>query len=341
MQRLQPEGGVRTFRALRVEESVAGEDAKYTATVKERSTDDLPEGELLIRVQYSSVNYKDALSARGNRGVTRSYPHTPGIDAAGIVVASDNEDFAVGDEVIVIGFDLGMDTAGGFGQYISVPAEWAVCLPEGLSLRESMVIGTAGFTAALSVDKLLQNGLGPEQGQVLVTGATGGVGSYAVALLASLGYEVCALTGKSSAHDFLKQLGAAQVMEREALAESSGRPLLKEQWAGAVDVVGGSILFNVIKSLKYGGSVACCGLVGAPDFNATVFPFILRGVNLLGVDSVNLPIERKHDVWNELAGDWKIANLNNLASEVSFDGLPEALDNIYRGRAVGRTVLKL
>jgi len=326
------------FSALQVEE--LGEK-KFESQIVERDIDDLPAGEVLIQVQYSSLNYKDALSASGNRSVTRNYPHTPGIDAAGTVVSSSTTDFSAGDEVIVIGYDLGMNTAGGFGQYIRVPGDWVVKCPGGLSLRSSMILGTAGFTAALCVEKLRANGIDPTRGSVLVTGATGGVGIIAVALLARLGYTVVASTAKASAHALLQDLGASEIIDRESLSEAVSRPLLKEQWAGAVDVVGGDTLFNVVKSLQYGGSVACCGLVQSPLFAASVLPFILRGVNLLGVDSVALPLRTKAAVWEKLATEWKLENLEPLCHEIGYKELQSSLDCLLQGKATGRFVLNL
>lgn len=329
------------FNVEEVAEGGKGEKTVYKRSLIERKVSDLPAGDVLIRVAFSSLNFKDALSASGNKGVTRQYPHTPGIDAAGVVAESQSADFKPGDEVIVIGYDLGMNTAGGFGQFIRVPAGWIVKRPAGISLEESMVVGTAGFTAALCVDKLLQNGLSPEQGPVLVTGASGGVGSFAVALLAQLGYSVTAMTGSASSHDFLRKLGAAEIISRDDYTESSSRPMLKEVWAGAVDVVGGDILFNVVKSLKYGGSVACCGLVASPLFQASVFPFILRGVNLLGVDSVNLPLDHKRQLWNKLAGNWKLEHLAELETRIGMNQLSDALDSVLKGQSTGRLVLNL
>lgn len=331
----------RAFRAWQVNEIKEGDQTIYTGSLVERIVADLPAGDVLVQVAWSSINFKDALSAHGNKGVTRNYPHTPGIDAAGVVAASASDRFNVGDEVIVIGYDLGMNTPGGFGEYIRVPASWVVRLPTGLNLRQSMVIGTAGFTAALCVEKLLHNGLDPVQGPVLVTGASGGVGSFAVALLAHLGFEVVAVTGSASAHDFLRELGATRIIDRAELTSVSAKPLLAETWAGAVDVVGGDILFNVIKSLKYGASVACCGLVASPAFQATVFPFILRGVNLLGVDSVNLPLADKQRVWQRLATDWKLKDLDKLETVVDFQGLDQALKTVLHGASSGRLVLDL
>lgn len=326
------------FKALQIEE--VG-DKKFQSKLVERDIEELPDGDVLIEVRYSSLNYKDALSASGNKAVTRQYPHTPGVDAAGIVVSSNDGNIAKGDEVIVTGYDLGMNTAGGFGQYIRVPSAWVVKCPAGLSLRDSMILGTAGFTAALCVEKLLSNGVNPENGGVLVTGASGGVGVVAVALLSKLGYEVVASTGKSSAADFLTGLGAKEVIDRASLSEINSRPLLKEQWAGAVDVVGGDTLFNVIKSLKYGGSVACCGLVQSPVFEASVLPFILRGVNLLGVDSVELPLQVKANLWDKLASEWKLGDLESLCNEISFDELESCLASVLNGESTGRYLLNL
>jgi len=301
----------------------------------------LPEGDVVIEVHYSSINYKDALSSSGNRGVTRTYPHTPGIDAAGIVTSSSSDDFKVGDQVVVVGYDLGMNTPGGFGQFIRVPADWVINLPESMSLKESMILGTAGFTAALCIEKLLQNGVEPSHGPVLVTGATGGVGIVAVSLLSKLGFSVTASTSKESAHELLKDLGATELMDRSELSEETAKPMHREQWAAAVDVVGGSTLFNVVKSLKYGGSVAACGLVQSPIFQASVLPFILRGVNLLGVDSVFLPIETKRRVWEKLGDQWKLENLDALCTEIEFSNLDLSLATVLKGGATGRFVLNL
>ena len=327
-----------SFKALQISEIA---DKTFKAAIIRRSVDDLPAGEILIRVHFSSINYKDALSASGNKGVTRQYPHTPGIDAAGVVESSADKSFKAGDSVIVTGYDLGMNTAGGFGQYIRVPAQWVVKCPQSLDARESMIIGTAGFTAALCIEKLLNNGLKPDSGPVLVTGATGGVGMFAVALLHKLGFKVVASTGKQSAHDDLRALGASQVIDRSELAEQNPKPLLKEQWAGAVDVVGGDTLAHVLKTVHYGGSVACCGLVQSPSLATTVLPFILRGINLLGVDSVQLPLETKAALWAKLATDWKLSNLDALCHEIGFDQLESALHTVLKGGANGRYILNL
>ena len=325
------------FRAFRVEKT---EDRQFVRSIVTREVDDLPEGELLIDVAWSALNYKDALSAIGNPGVTRNYPHTPGIDAAGTVVESASSDFSPGDAVIVCGFDLGMNTPGGFGQRIRVPADWAIAMPDGLDARTSIILGTAGFTAALSVDKLEAAGMTTGGGPVLVTGATGGVGSIAVTLLATLGYEVHAVTGKASRHEFLHSLGASAILTREEAAAGAEKALLKPTWGGAIDTVGGPILFNVIKALRYNASVAACGLVASPELPATVFPFILRGVNLLGVDSVVPPMEKKRELWNRLAGPWRL-DLEPLVVPLTLDTLSDAIDTILKGEMAGRGLVNL
>ena len=326
-----------SFEALRVSETA---ENNFESAIVKRSVSDLPQNDMLIKVSYSSLNFKDALSASGNKGVTRKYPHTPGIDAAGVVVSSISEKFEAGDEVIVTGYDLGMNTDGGFGQYISVPSNWVVPLPSNLGLRESMVLGTAGLTAGLSVKKLIDSGLAPGSGDILVTGATGGVGVLAIALLRKLGFSVTASTGKSSEITFLDALGA-QVIDRAELSEVSPKPLLRERWGGAIDVVGGETLVNILKQIKYGGSVAVCGLVESPSFAPTVLPFILRGVNLLGIDSVEIPLAAKHSVWNKFSADWKIDNLENLATEISMAELSDKLKLLLAGKARGRYVLNM
>ena len=325
------------FKAFWVEK---GEKAFATSIIS-RDVDELPAGDLLVEVRYSSLNYKDGLSATGRPGVTRNYPHTPGIDAAGIVLESSVDTFSPGDEIIAIGFDLGMNTPGGFGQRIRIPAGWATPLPVGLTLEQSMVLGTAGFTAALCVDKLEGVGMTPASGPVLVTGATGGVGSVAVMLLSQLGYTVHAVTGKPLQHGFLRDIGATEIVSREAALEGANRPLLRETWGGAVDTVGGDILFNAVKSLKYGASLAACGLVASPAFSGTVLPFILRHVNLLGIDSVELAIERKTALWRKLGGDWKMDELDALKRPLRLEGLSSAINSILAGEMVGRSVLDL
>ena len=327
-----------TYKAFEVREET---EKNFVGTIVEKSALELAEGSVSIEVCYSSVNYKDALSASGSKAVTREYPHVPGIDAAGTVLASTDSNFAVGDEVVVTGYDLGMNTAGGFGQQVTVPGGWVTKLPVGLSLRDSMVLGTAGLTAGLCVNKLLLNGITPEAGKVLVTGATGGVGIIACALLVKLGFEVVASTGKLAETAKLTALGVSEVISREAFSEENPRPMLKESYAAAVDVAGGTTLVNVIKSLSYGGSVAACGLVDSPALSATVLPFILRGVNLLGVDSVELPLDQKQQIWNQFANEWALTDIDSLAETIVLAELPAVLAKVLAGGAVGRYVLYL
>lgn len=327
-----------TFRALVVEKSA---DKQFLRGIRERSLADLPEGDLLVRVHYSSLNYKDALSATGHPGVTRRFPHTPGIDAAGEVVSCGSGVFSAGDRVIVTSYDLGMETDGGFGQYIRVPSSWAVRLPGELTLRESMILGTAGLTAALSVLRLERAGVRPEDGEILVTGATGGVGSMAVAILSRLGYRVVASTGKSRDTEFLTALGATRVISREEVTASVEKPLLAETWAGAVDVVGGTTLAALLKSTRYGGTVTCCGLVGSPELNMNVYPFILRGVSLLGVDSVQCPRDIREEAWQRLASVWKPARLERMARECTLAGLEREIAAILKGGITGRVLVNL
>jgi acrylyl-CoA reductase (NADPH) len=326
-----------TFKAMVVSESA---EKTFSREVRERALGDLPAGELIIDVKYSSLNYKDALSATGNKGVTRKYPHTPGIDAAGVVADSTTKLFTVGDQVTVTGFDLGMNTSGGFAQYISVPALWATKLPQGLSLKDSMSHGTAGLTAALCIIRLMASGLTKESGEVLVTGASGGVGSVAIAILAKLGFHVIAATGKASEHDFLNGLGAKAIISREEANDTSGRPLQKPRWAGVVDTVGGNILATALKTTKYGGLVAACGNVMSAELNVNVFPFILRGVSLLGVDSVEIPMRARQMAWNKLAGEWSI-DVGKLVTEVSLEELNPKIDEILKGGIRGRVLINL
>ncbi|MDA8672702.1 YhdH/YhfP family quinone oxidoreductase [Gammaproteobacteria bacterium] len=327
-----------TYKAFEVREET---EKKFVGAIVEKSALELVEGSVSIEVHYSSVNYKDALSASGSKAVTREYPHVPGIDAAGTVLASTDSNFAVGDEVVVTGYDLGMNTAGGFGQQMTVPGGWVTKLPVGLSLHDSMVLGTAGLTAGLCVNKLLLNGITPEAGKVLVTGATGGVGIIACALLVKLGFEVVASTGKLAEAAKLTALGVSEVISREAFSEENPRPMLKESYAAAVDVAGGATLVNVIKSLSYGGSVAACGLVDSPALSATVLPFILRGVNLLGVDSVELPLAQKQQIWNLFANEWALTDIDSLAETIVLAELPAVLAKVLAGGAIGRYVLDL
>lgn len=330
----------KAFRALVVREENGG----FQRAVEECRIADLPPGEVLIRVHFSSLNYKDALSASGNRGVTKKYPHTPGIDAAGVVAASTVPQFSAGDEVLCMCYDLGMNTPGGFGEYIRVPAAWVLAKPEPLSLHETMQIGTAGFTAAQCVDKLLALGLRPEQGPVLVTGATGGVGSLACALLAKLGFAVTAVTGKESEHDFLRQLGCEAVLNRQQAIGRASAALLRERWAGVVDTVGGEILAGAVKAAQYNGIVTCCGNAASGELPLTVYPFILRGVTLAGIDSAECPLTRRKEIWDKLAGPWRPLlhdALQALSVRISLAQLSQTIDEMLAGRTRGRIVVDL
>lgn len=326
------------FKALLVEQP---EKKTFTRSIVTRSLDDLPEGELVVKVHYSSLNFKDALSAVGNPGVSRNFPHTPGIDAAGEVVSCTDGSFQSGDQVIVTSYDLGMGICGGFGQMIRVPSKWALKLPQGLDLKECMMLGTAGLTAALSVLQLVENGVTPEKGPVLVTGATGGVGSLAVAMLAKIGFKVTAVTGKMEESDYLEGLGAERVISRDTLLTGNDRPMLKTTWAGVVDCVGGDMLAAALKSAKYDGVVTCCGLVASADLSVSVFPFILRGVRLIGIDSAECPMERRIRVWQRLASEWKLDGLAEMVDEVTLDGLEEKIQLILKGGMKRRALVNL
>ncbi|MEA3222680.1 MAG: YhdH/YhfP family quinone oxidoreductase [Thermodesulfobacteriota bacterium] len=325
-----------TFSAYQVKKI----DDKFIGKVERLKISDLPQGDVLIKVTCSSFNYKDGLSATGNPGVTRKYPHIPGIDAAGVVVESASSGFKPGDEILITGYDLGMDTDGGFAQYCRVPSDWVVPLPKGLSLKEAMLFGTAGFTAALCVNHLIHNRVTPENGPVLVTGASGGVGSVAVSILAKLGYDVTASSGKKDQYEFLKKIGAGEVISRQDVQEDSNRPFLKPQWAGVVETVGGKTMEYVLRTTKYMGSVASCGLVGGANFATTVFPFIIRGVSLLGVDSVQCPMGLRLKIWNKLSCSWKPDTLDLLSSTIDLDGIDAAVKDILNGKIKGRTLVE-
>jgi putative YhdH/YhfP family quinone oxidoreductase len=329
-----------TFKALRIGESSEGTIERKIVT---RSIDDLPPGELVVKVQYSSLNYKDALSATGNKGITRKYPHTPGIDAAGIVVQSLAPDFTNGDEVVITGYDLGMNTDGGFGQYIRIPATWALHKPEGFTLFECMAIGTAGITAGLALYKMECLGMSPSRGYIIVTGATGGVGSLAVAILSKAGYAVLAISGKEDAWDYLRSLGAQCMEQRTWVDDPSGKALLKPQWAGAIDTVGGNILSTLLKGCKPEGVVACTGLVASAQLSTTVYPFILNGVSLVGVGSAETPLYLKKKIWERLGTSWDIRDkLQIISRETTLEELNDHyIPAILQGGIKGRVVVSL
>lgn len=328
-----------TFKAMVVSE--AGE-RQYDRNIAPKTIDDLPPGDVVVQVHYSSLNYKDALSACGNRGVTRNYPHTPGIDAAGVVAESTRGQFKPGDQVIVTSYDLGMNTAGGFGQYIRVPADWVVPLPDGLTLRESMCYGTAGFTAALSIYQLEFHGITPDVGEVLVSGATGGVGSIAVGMLAKMGYQVAAVNGRQKDEtDYLKTLGAQTIISVEEATDQSGRPLLKTRWGAGVDTVGGDILATTIKSSAPYAVVTTCGNIASPDLPINVYPFILRGIALVGIDSQNCPMPLRQSTWKKIASDWKIPKMEQVVTEIGLDDLNQRIEMMLAGKHRGRSIVKL
>jgi putative YhdH/YhfP family quinone oxidoreductase len=328
------------FKALRVIETPTG---AFERNIRELNIDDLPSGELLVKVQYSALNYKDALSATGNKGITKNYPHTPGVDAAGIVELSRNEAFAADDHVIVTGYDLGMNTSGGFAEYIRIPAAWAIKKPMELSFAEAMAIGTAGFTAASALYKMELMGQKPSKGPIVVTGSTGGVGSMAVAMLAKAGYDVIAVTGKENAKQYLEHLGAARVENRDFVNDTSGKALIKARWAGAIDTVGGNTLATLLKGCMQEGCVVSTGLVSSPKLDTTVYPFILNGINLLGIGSAETPAGTRILIWEKIIGDWNIKEkLSAIMKEVSLEELNNVyIDAILGGNVMGRIVVKI
>lgn len=324
------------FRAFRVHK----DESEFRTGIEQIALSDLPAGEVLIEVHYSSVNYKDGLASLPDGKIVRRYPFIPGIDLAGKVLASDDERYNIGDYVICTGYELGVNHEGGYSEIARVPADWLVPLPPGLTALEAMAIGTAGFTAALSVQRLLANGLTPDSGPVLVAGSTGGVGSMAVSILAKLGFKVTAVTGKPALTDKLLGLGAYQVLSREEAASGAKGALGKEQWAAVVDPVGGAFTGDLLKSVSYGGSIAVSGMAAGGHFDTTVFPFILRGVNLLGIDSVFCPMPQRLALWELLAGEWKpVTALEEWTSVYQLDQLPEALSKVIDSKAVGRQVI--
>ena len=317
------------------------DSGKVDAAIKQIDFDNLPPGEVVIDVAYSSLNYKDALAATGHTGVARKFPHVPGIDAAGVVLESNSDKFSAGDQVLVTGYELGSGAWGGWCETIRVPADWVVPLPASLSLAQAMTLGTAGFTAAQCVDALEHQGVRPDSGPVVVTGATGGVGCLAVCILAKLGYDVTAVTGKTDRHDWLRQLGATDIVGRNAVDDTDERPMLRARWAGAVDTVGGNTLSTLLRSLDHRGCVAACGLVGGTDLNMTVYPFLLRGVRLIGIDSAHCPMNDRLRIWQQLAGNWKIDNLDSLATHIPLADVATAVEEILRGGTTGRYVVDI
>lgn len=325
------------FSALRIHEL---EDGTFSKSIEQVDEQVFQHSEVIIKVKYAGLNYKDALSASGHKGITRKFPHTPGIDASGIIVSDSTNKFKEGDEVLVTGYDLGMNTNGGFGEYIAVPAGWVVKKPNNLSLLECMVYGTAGFTAALGLMQMENNGQNPTMGPLLVSGATGGVGSMAVSIYAKAGYEVIASTGKTSEHEYLKNLGASTIISREDLVGTNTRPMISTRWAGALDTVGGATLEAILRATGMYGNVATCGLVDKPEFSTTVYPFIIRSVNLLGVASAETPMEMREKIWQALSSNWKINGLEKLATVVKLNDIIEQIDLILAGKTKGRVIVQ-
>lgn len=326
------------FKALMVDKI----ENDFSVQVKNITLNELPQGDVLIKVSYSAINYKDGLASIPNGKVVTTYPFIPGIDLAGVVVSSQDPRFREGDEVIATSYEIGVSHYGGYSEYVRIPGNWIVPLPKNLTLMESMILGTAGITAALSIQRLEDNGLSPEKGKVLVTGATGGVGSLAVSMLSKRGYEVVASTGKIYEYSFLHKLGAKEIISREDVFNGKIKPLDKQIWAAAVDPVGGETLASILSKIKYNGSVAVSGLTGGGSVPTTVFPFILRGINLLGIDSVYCPMHVRQDLWNRMATDLKPSTLfETVNKEITLEELPETLPTILKGQARGRIIVKI
>ena len=316
-------------------------DREFVGDIQEVTVPTCSENDIVIKVSYSSLNYKDALSSIGNPGVSRKFPHITGIDVAGVVHESMSEAFKVGDNVLVTGYDLGMNTDGGHAEFVKVPAAWVARMPDTITDKEIMTFGTAGLTAALSVNELLENGVTPEDGEVLVTGATGGVGSIAVSILSKIGFTVVAVSGKEAQIDYLKQIGASEVILRHTFNDDAKKPMMAERYAGVIDTVGGDILANALKYIQYDGVATCCGLTASHELNTNVFPFILRGVRLIGIDSVECKLEKKQAAWDKLASEWKIDTLDNITNEIALEDIKSTYKLILEGQAVGRYVVKI
>ncbi|MFO8234006.1 MAG: YhdH/YhfP family quinone oxidoreductase [Bacteroidales bacterium] len=325
------------FNAIRVYEN---EDGSYEQKVQQCEFDKLPQNNTLIKVKYSSLNFKDALSATGNKGVTKHYPHTPGVDAAGEIIETESTEFKVGEEVIVTGFDLGMNTWGGFSQYIRVPDTWLIHKPEKLSLKYAMGLGTPGLTAGLSVSELFLNDV-KDRGSIVVTGASGGVGVIALTLLSRYDYKIVAVSGNEKQYDLLQKLGADEIIARDEFSDNLEKPMLKGEFAGAIDVAGGKILSTILSKMAYGGTVTCCGLVDSPKLNTTVFPFILRGIRLIGIDSVESDLHYRKKIWHMFANEWKFEFSSETLHEITLEQIPQHVTKILNGEITGRTVIRI
>lgn len=327
-----------TYKAFVVREL---EDGTFKGSVESRDCYELYDGDVRIRVFYSSVNYKDALSCVGNKGVTKQYPHVPGIDAVGEVLCSKTDMFSVGDKVVVMGYDMGMNTDGGFSELINVPREWVMHLPDGFTMKETMALGTAGFTAGLGIAKLLKMGQKPELGPIVVSGATGGVGGYAVEMLSHLGFEVWASTGKMDKEEYLKSIGAKEVLSRESICDKSNKPLLRTEWAGAFDTVGGETLSTLVRGCKKLGSVTTCGSVGGSGLNLSIFPFIINGVNLLGINAADTLMSDRIELWSTLLRDLKTNDIDKHFREIRLEDVETVVSQMLKGESVGRVIINL
>lgn len=332
-------GNTTEYQCLYVEKGPEESESQVIQSIKTIPINELSPNEVRIQTRFSSINYKDALCAQGHPGVARSLPIIPGIDGAGVVLDSNSPNFKIGDEVMVFHADFGTATNGGLAEVIQVPADWVYSLPEGMSLRQSMSYGTAGYTAAQSIEQLLKHDVTPESGRVLVTGATGGVGILSIAILKKLGFAVVAVTGKPEREDWLKSLGAIEVVSREDVCDSSSRPLLKGQWAGAVDSVGGNTLATVLRMTKPHGCVTACGLVGGSELVTTVYPFILRGISLVGIDTAGISRDYRSQLWEQLAGPFAVDGLEEITNTVSLSEVTATIDKMLRGDHWGRTVV--
>lgn len=318
------------------------ENGNFTSSVKEIEKPICGDNEIIIKAEYSSINYKDALSSIGNAGVSRNFPHITGIDVAGTVFESKSNLFKVGEKVLVTGYDLGMNTKGGHTQFVKVPASWVAKVPDSLSTKEIMSYGTAGLTAALCVNELLNNGINTQNSdEILVTGSTGGVGSLAVSILSKLGFKVAALTSKDSCHDYLRNIGASRVLFKDEFLKDKNKALLKEQFSAVIDTVGGDILSTALKQTKYNGVVTCCGLTASYELNTNVFPFILRGVRLIGIDSVECSLDKKQNAWDKLAGKFRIKDIENIVYEIDLYQISQTYQKLLDGKAVGRYLVKI
>ncbi len=326
------------FKALIVEEN---SDGNFSASIKQKHIDELPQGDVIIKVAYSCLNYKDYLSFAGNKGVTMKYPHTPGIDASGIVVSSQNNKFKEGDKVLVTGYDLGMNTSGAFAEYIRVPAEWIVPLPDNLTLKESMIYGTAGFTDALAIMKFQSIGITSNSGKILVTGATGAVGTLAISILKKLGYTIIASTGKPQMHDFLRKIGASEIISRSDVVDETGRPLLKRRWKAVIETVGGKTLDSVIRATDNSGAIAVIGNRTGDVFTTSIYPFILRGITLFGIETAETEMPQRLEIWQKLANEWKINDFESIYKEVSLNEIIPELEKMKDGTQAKKVIVNL